>query len=45
MTEGTRRSVVGGMAAGGGLAGSARSAQTPTGRKSFVLVQGSSGRG
>ena len=47
--EGTRRSVVGGMAAGAGLAalagGSVRPAQAQTGRKIFVLVHGSSAGG
>ena len=49
MTEGTRRSVVGGMAAGAGVAalagGLVTAAQAQTGRKTFVLVHGSSAGG
>src|SRR5258708_39518866 len=47
--EGTRRSVIGGMAAGAGLTavagGLVTAAQAQTGRKTFVLVHGSSAGG
>ena len=47
--EGTRRSIVGGMAAGAGLAaladGLVGAAQAQSGRKTFVLVHGSSAGG